>query len=211
MRKTIALAFLASATGACSYHGAADQPARGVAAVNVPVVARTDYSFDAAAPGGMLAPGEADRLDAWFRGLQLGYGDNIYVDGPYAENVRGEVAQVAGRYGMLVSPGAPVTVGRLPDGGVRVVVSRTRASVPGCPNWSEAASPNYQNRMLSNFGCSVNSNLAAMVANPTDLIQGQDSTGVVDPVTSAKAIDVYRTKPASGSGALQSVSTKSGG
>ena len=211
MRKTLALLFLASASGACSYHGTADQPSRGVSAVNVPVVARTDYAFDVAAPGGMLAPGEASRLDAWFRGLELGYGDSIYLDGPYAEGVRGEVAQVAGQYGMMVSPGAPVTVGRLPDGMARVVVSRNRASVPGCPNWSEPSSPTYQNRTSPNFGCAVNANLAAMVADPTDLVHGREGGGVVDPVTSAKAVDVYRNKPASGSGGLQSVNTKSGG
>lgn len=207
MRKTLALLLLASATGACG-HTAYDQPQRGVSAVNVPVVARTDYAFDAAAPGGMLAPGEAARLDAWFRGLDLSYGDAIYVDGPYAEGVRGEVAQLAGQYGMMVARGAPVTVGAVPDGTVRVVVSRNRASVPGCPNWSEAASPSYQNRMTSNFGCAVNGNLAAMVANPTDLVHGQEGGTVVDPATSAKAVNVYRSRAATGAGALQSVSTK---
>jgi pilus assembly protein CpaD len=207
MRKTLALLLLAPAVGACG-HTPYDQPARGVSAVNVPVVARTDYAFDAAAPGGMLAPGEAARLDAWFRGLQLGYGDAIFVDGPYAEAVRGEVAQVAGQYGLMVSRGAPVTVGAMPDGTARVVVSRTRASVPGCPNWSEPASPNFQNRMTSNFGCTVNGNLAAMVANPNDLVSGQEGGAVVDPVTSAKAVNVYRSRAASGAGGLPAVSTK---
>jgi pilus assembly protein CpaD len=206
MRKTLALLLLASAVGACG-HTPYDQPERGVSAVNVPVVARTDYAFDAAAPGGTLAPGEAARLDAWFRGLELGYGDTIFVDGPYADSVRGEVAQVAGQYGMMVSRGAPVTVGAMPDGTVRVVVSRNRASVPGCPDWSEPASPNYQNRMTSNFGCAVNGNLAAMIANPTDLVHGQEGGGVVDPATAAKAVNAYRNKPAT-SGGVQAVSTK---
>ena len=206
MRKTLALLLLASAVGACG-HTLYDQPERGVSAVNVPVVARTDYAFDAAAPGGTLAPGEAARLDAWFRGLELGYGDTIFVDGPYADTVRGEVAQVAGQYGMMVSRGAPVTVGAMPDGTVRVVVSRNRASVPGCPDWSEPASPNYQNRMTSNFGCAVNGNLAAMIANPTDLVHGQEGGGVVDPATAAKAVNAYRNKPAT-SGGVQAVSTK---
>jgi pilus assembly protein CpaD len=211
MRKALALALLASAAGACSYPGPVDQPARGVSAVNVPVITRADYVFDAAAPGGMLAPGEGNRLDGWFRSLNLGYGDSIFVDGPYADGARGEVAQVAGRYGLLVSNGAPATAGAMPDGVVRVVVSRNRAEVPNCPNWSEPASPNYQNRMMSNFGCGVNSNLAAMVANPTDLIHGQDGSGVTDPATSTKAINVYRSKTPTGNGALPSVSTKSGG
>lgn len=188
MRNAFILAFLASATAACG-HTPYDQPERGLSAVNVPVVARTDYSFDAAAPDGTLAPSEAARLDAWFRSLELGYGDNIYVDGAYAEGARADVARLAGQYGILVSNGAPVTVGQLAPGVVRVVVSRTRASVPGCPNWSEASTPNYQNRMMSNYGCAVNGNLAIMVANPTDLVQGQEGGGVTDPVTSAKAIN----------------------
>ena len=56
-------------------------PERGVASVNVPVVTSADYVFDAAAPGGALAPGEGDRLNGWFQGLGLGYGDTVYVDG----------------------------------------------------------------------------------------------------------------------------------
>jgi pilus assembly protein CpaD len=210
MRKTFALALLASAVGACG-HTPVDQPERGLAAVNVPVVSRTDYTFDAAVPGGMLSPTEAARLDGWFRGLDLGYGDSVYVDGLYADGVRPDVARIAGQYGMLVSSGAPVTVGALPEDVVRVVVSRTRASVPGCPNWSEASSPNYQNRMLSNFGCAVNSNLAAMVANPTDLVHGREDGGVTDAATSGKAIDLYRKKVPTGSGGLPAVNTKSGG
>jgi pilus assembly protein CpaD len=121
-----------------------------------------------------------------------------------------DVARVAGRYGLLVSAGAPVTVSAIPEGAVRVVVSRTQASVPGCPNWSEEAAPNYNNRMISNFGCSVNSNLAAMIANPQDLVYGREGDGVTDPRTATRAVDVYRSKAPTGNGALQSVSTKGG-
>ncbi len=206
MRKNFALVLLASVAGACSYTPE-DQPARGVSAVNVPVVARTDYAFDAAAPGGMLASGEAARLDAWFRGIELGYGDTVSVDGADALSATGDIARVAGRYGLQVSPGAPVTVGAIPPGAVRVVVSRTRASVPGCPNWSEPSSPNYQNRMISNFGCGVNANLAAMVANPEDLVHGREGSGVLDPATAARAVNVYRTTPPTGQKGLEKVST----
>ena len=210
IKKLTVLALAAASAGACSYTPN-DQPQRGVLPVNEPVVSRADYAFDVVAPGGSLPASEAARLDAWFRGLQLGYGDAIYVDGPYAGAVRGDVAAVAGRYGILVSNGAPVTAGGIANGAVRVVVSRTRAEVPGCPNWSEPAMPNYQNRMMSNFGCGVNGNLAAMVANPEDLVHGRDTNGVTDPAAAVRAIDVYRTKPITGAGPLQATSTKSGG
>lgn len=209
MRHKLAFLLLASVTaGACSYTPGEPVPQRGVAAVNVPVVSRADYSFDLAAPGGSLPPSEEARLDAWFSGLQLGYGDTITVDGPMADVARADVARAAGRYGLLVGDGAPVTVGAIPDGAVRVVVSRTRASVPGCPDWSSQTDmPNYNNKMISTFGCSVNSNLAAMIGNPQDLVYGQDGSGVNDPVTAARAVNVYRSKAPTGNGSLPAVST----
>jgi pilus assembly protein CpaD len=129
MRSKLGFLLIAAASvGGCSYHAqAGDLTDRGVEAVNTPVVTRADYVFDAAAPGGSLAPAEKARLDAWFRGLQLGYGDNIYVDAPYADAARYEVAQVAGNYGMMLEPGAPVTAGAVAPGSVRVIVSRTKA------------------------------------------------------------------------------------
>jgi pilus assembly protein CpaD len=207
MRSNFALLALGAALAGCST-GMPDQPSRGLAAVNVPVVSRADYVFDAAAPEGFLAPQEAGRLDSWFRSLGLGYGDNVYVDGGYNENARADVQRIAGQYGMLVQPGAPVTAGAVPPGVVRVVVARTRATVPGCPNWSEPASPNYHNRTMSNFGCAVNANLAAMVANPQDLIHGREGSGVSDATTAARAIGVYRTTPPTGTKGLQDISTK---
>jgi len=210
MRTRLALlTFAAVFASACSYTPH-DQPQRGVAAVNVPVVSRSDYVLDVAAPTGSLPPPESARLDGWFRGLQLGYGDSVYLDGPLAGSVREDVSLVANRFGLLVSNGSPVTTGAVPDGTVRVVVTRTRAQVPGCPNWSEPSSPNFQNRMLSNFGCSVNGNLAAMIANPEDLVRGRDPSGVTDPTTAARAINVYRTMPPTGNGGLQAVSPKGG-
>ena len=185
-----------------------DKPDRGVAAVNVPVVSSTDYVFDAAAPNGALAPGESERLNGWFQGLGLGYGDAVYVDGGYAPAAREQVAVVAGQYGMLVQQGAPVTAGSVQPGTVRVVVSRRRASVPGCPNFSVPAQPNYENRSMSNFGCSVNGNLAAMVADPVDLIHGREGTGVLDTATATKAVEYYRSTPPTGSKGLKEVSTK---
>ena len=212
MRSKFGLLLIAAASVAgCSYHAqAGDLADRGVEAVNTPVVSRADYVFDAAAPGGSLAPAEKARLDAWFRGLQLGYGDNIYVDAPYADAARYEVAQVAGNYGMMLEPGAPVTAGAVAPGSVRVIVSRTKAEVPGCPNWNVPAQPNYNNRMMSNFGCGVNSNIAAMVANPEDLVYGRES-GLGNNAAGTKAVILYRTTPPTGSGGLKEVSTSSGG
>ena len=206
MRSKIILIALASSLAACNTPQAANT---GVASVNVPVVTSADYVFDASAPDGALAPGEADRLNGWFQGLGIGYGDMIYVDGAYADAARGQVSAIAGQYGMMVSAGAPVTPGAVRPGSVRVVVSRRRAGVPNCPNWSVPSQPNYDNRSMANFGCGVNSNIAAMVANPEDLIHGREATGV-DINAAARAIQFYRSTPPTGTKGLQDVTTKGG-
>lgn len=207
MRCKLGLVLLATALTGCG-SVAYDEPSRGVAAVNVPVLTRSEFVFDAAAPDGGLSSAERARLDGWFSSLGLGYGDSIYVDGAYASGARDDVAQVAGRYGLMLSDGVPVTAGAVAPGTVRVVVSRARASVPGCPDWSEKSQPNFTNKTTSNYGCGVNSNLAAMVANPEDLIHGREGSSVVDATTSTKAIQSYRSTAPTGEQGLKDISTK---
>jgi pilus assembly protein CpaD len=186
----------------------ADIPDRGVAAVNVPVVTTANFVFDASAPAGSLAPGEAERLNSWFSTLGLGYGDSIYVDGGDAYAARNQVASIAGNYGMMVEAGAPVTAGAVAPGSVRVVVARRRAEVPGCPNWSVPSQPNIENRSMSNYGCGVNSALAAQVANPEDLLHGREAGAVGDAMTGAKAVIMYRRQAPTGTEGLKDISTK---
>ena len=207
MRTKFILVLLGSAVGACSYqpHDLAD---RGVETVRQPVLATSTYVTDLAAPGGVLAPMELGRLDGWFQGLDLAYGDSIYVDGAYSDAARAQVADVAGKYGMIVLPAAPVTAGPVQPGMVRVVVSRTRAEVPGCPDWSTPSQPNYNNRSMPGYGCSVEGAFASMVANPTDLFHGREAGASVDAITAAKAIQSYRKAAPTGEKGLQDISTK---
>ena len=97
-----------------------------------------DYALDPAAPGGSLPSSEAGRLDGCFPlSMQLGYGDNIYVDGADAYEVGSPMLpRVAGRYGMLVTAGAPVTAGVVqpgyrPGGRQLAAAPRCRAAPTG--------------------------------------------------------------------------------
>lgn len=209
MRSKFAILALAAVVSGCQ-HTTADLPDRGVSATNIPVVIRSDLAFDASAPDGSLSSTEQARLDAWFAGLGLGYGDTISVDGDYGQSARADVARVAGKYGMLLSQGAPVTQGAVAPGMVRVVVSRNRAEVPGCPNWSRPAQPNFNNRNMPNYGCGVNSNIAAMVADPVDLVHGREGDTVVDANAASRAVSVYYSTPPTGKKGLQDISTKKG-
>jgi pilus assembly protein CpaD len=178
--------------------------------VNEPVVQRTDYVFDLPAGGGATAS-DLGRLDAWFESLQIGYGDRVSVDtaGYGNDAVRNDVARVAGAYGLLVSDGAPITSGAIAPGSVRVVVSRTAATVPGCPIW-DASEIGARITTSPNYGCAVNSNLAAMIADPNDLVAGQAGATSVDAATSSKAIRTYRTKAPTGAGEVKQESSKAG-
>ena len=185
---------------------------RGVESINQPVVSRADYAADVSAAGlyGADAP-EAQKLAAWFDSLGLGYGDRVSVDdsAAYAGRSREVIAAVVARYGLLLADGAPVTTGAVAPGSVRIVVSRSTASVPGCPNWHLPSQPDLHNSTMSNFGCATNRNLAAMIANPEDLVRGATSSGV-DARTTAKAIKTYREKEPTGMQTLEKVDTKGG-
>jgi pilus assembly protein CpaD len=61
---------------------------------------------------------------------------------------------------------------------------------------------------MANFGCGVNSNLAAMVANPEDLIHGREGSGVGSTDTASKAVILYKYAPPTGTKGLQDISTK---
>lgn len=186
---------------------------RGVESVHQPVVARADYALDLTTTGDRLAEGEAVRLGGWLASMRLGHGDRLSIDegGNYANpGVRQDIAGEAARHGVLVSDVAPVTVGAIAPGTARVIVTRSRAEVPGCPDYSRVSQPNFDAHSSSNFGCGLNSNLAAMVANPDDLVRGQDGALIQDTVQGTKAINAYRNAAPTGSGGLKSESTGRG-
>lgn len=172
----------------------------GLESVHQPVVNRFDYTLDLSTGGDAgLASGESQRLAAWFDTLGVGYGDRISIDGgsAYAGSAsRDAIAAVAARDGLLLAEGAPITTGTVADGMVRVVVSRMAASVSGCPDWSRASQPEYGMSTMSNFGCASNTNLAAMVADPEDLVRGRE--GRADGQVASKAIQSFRAKKPSG-------------
>lgn len=196
--KSLPLLGLALALSACGTVN------RGMESVHQPVVQRTDYVIDVNASGDRLAPSERERLDGWFSSIGLGYGDRVAIDDPTGSGQgRRDVAELLSRRGLMTAGTAPVTGGALPPGAVRVVVSRATASVKACPDWSRPSVPEFAGSTMSNYGCAVNGALAAMVADPVDLVHGRDSNGPADPTLSAKAIKTFREAPPSGSRGLK--------
>jgi pilus assembly protein CpaD len=159
------------------------------------VVERSNFTLDVQTSQDGLSIPEQQRLSGWFEAMDLRYGDRISVDDPLSSDAtKNAVAELAGRFGLLIEATAPVTSGFVQPGYARVVLTRSSASVPGCPDWSESSDMNYNNATSPGYGCASNSNLAAMVANPEDLIEGEKGTGDTWVTGQTRAVDRYRTE-----------------
>ena len=180
---------------------------RGMQSVHQPVVSYSTFLYDVqTGSGDSLTPAERVRLAGWLNSIQFGYGDKIAIATNGATVSRGlqqDISDVIGQRGMLVGADHTAVAGTPPYGSVRLIVRRSSASVPGCPDWSRNAEDDAVNGISSNHGCAVNSNLAGMIANPEDLVRGQQTDSDLRTATSNRAIETYREKTPSGSGDLK--------
>jgi len=207
----VSIALLATAASACAPAAnelsAANNPS--IYSVHQPIVERTNFVLDVRTDARGLPAAEADRLRGWFESIDLRYGDTVAIDDGYGTNARADIARVVDEYGLLLSHAAPVTAGQVPAGSVRIIASRSNASVPGCPDWSTSdngvAPP--QNTS-SNFGCATAGNLAAMIANPNDLVEGQNPSGRGSATTAGRAIRTYREVQPTGRQGLPATATR---
>jgi pilus assembly protein CpaD len=168
MRHLILLPALAAAFALSACGGTQN---RGLESVHQPVISRTDFVYDVSS---RMGTDDRAKVAAWMRSLDVGYGDRISVDDPSdSAAVRDAIADVAAYHGLTLDPAAPRTAGAIAPGDVRIVVSRTKAEVPGCPDWSRSSRDEFNNDLASNYGCATNASLAAMVANPEDLVSGK--------------------------------------
>ncbi len=170
-----------------------------------PVVERSTVTLDVNTNSAGLPVSEQRRVAAWFEAMDLGYGDRVSVEDPLErEETRTAVADLAGRYGMLLSDALPVSTGDLQPGQARIVIQRSRASVPGCPDWSATSDASLGNGISPGYGCATNGNLASMIADPEDLIKGREGSTDTYISTSTNTIKAYTTgvgTKASGGGA----------
>lgn len=74
-----------------------------------------------------------------------------------------------------------------------LVLSFTRyvATAPACGDWSSTLVSDFKNLNSPNYGCAMQRNLAAMVADPRDLAQPADETGP-DATARTRMISAYR-------------------
>lgn len=209
---TLALLAIAGTLGGCMGGGAAGSN-RSLDSVHQPIVSNRILTFDVATMDGDLAPSEQGKLEGWLDAMGVSYGDRIAIEDPalYGRTAAtATIRRMVERRGLMVSDAVPVTAGAIAPGYVRVSMTRATAYVPGCPNWDSRGSASFGNATSSNYGCATNSNLAAMVADPRDLVKGAESNGA-DTATAAKPIRVYRDAEPTGKKGLKASSTSNAG
>jgi pilus assembly protein CpaD len=86
------------------------------------------------------------------------------------------LANALARQGLRPTMVAP---GGAPEGELHLVVEHATATVPRCPNWTKPPGDDFGNTMHSDFGCATAVDLAAVVADPRDLIEGRPLAPVV--------------------------------
>jgi pilus assembly protein CpaD len=174
-----------------------------------PVVTHASYTLDlAVGPDGLPVP-EQERLAGWFTAMQLRYGDQIAIADPLSTRAtRASVGAVVERFGLLLADEPAPGADAIAPGSVRVIITRAQASVPHCPDWSGNSAANPASATSTNFGCAVNSNLAAMVANPDQLLKGATTSGHTGAMTVDKAISSWRAAPPATSDTAKETSTR---
>jgi pilus assembly protein CpaD len=140
---------------------------------------------------GKLSASEDASLAAFAAASGLSYADRLTLrvsEANMAADYRHALNTVLGRFGLAVGNVEAAT--GLPSGIAMLAVSRPTVTLPDCGVHDGPHTFNVNNENMSNYGCAVRSNLAAMVANPADLISGNRLDGQPANVT-AKPVDAF--------------------
>jgi pilus assembly protein CpaD len=131
-------------------------------------------SFSAA--DAALMPDDSARFNGFVAGYLASGGDNAISvtvpDGPTAQQTIAYIGERLASYGV---PRSHIMVGYRRDNDPRVELDYTSftAHTDQCGNWSQASEIG-SNLPMSDFGCSVQHNIAAQIDNPRDLIAPRD-------------------------------------
>jgi pilus assembly protein CpaD len=197
LRQLSALVGLSAALGACTNTGAE------LATASVPIDYRLRHPiavreanrsvviFVGQGRGGLSAPQRADVMGLARTWVAEGTG-SIVVDVP-VDTPNARAAAVTGRdvQGLLAAGGVPprgITLRHYhPDDPqalptIMLTYPRIEAVAGPCGLWPEDLGPSianhsyFENKPYYNFGCAYQRNMAAMVANPSDLVQPRPET-----------------------------------
>jgi pilus assembly protein CpaD len=143
---------------------------------NHPITVEPSYTslklpFSASDAG--LLPDDAAKLQA-FVADYLSHGNGaISVTAPEGPDGQAAINYFGDRLAAMGVPPSRILVGQHDSADQRVEIGYVtyQAKTDPCGDWSQDASQTFDNQTMPDFGCSVQHNVAAMVANPRDLEQ----------------------------------------
>ncbi len=169
------------------------------AAVNHPIMVSPSYrslKVDFVPQAGGMTPMAAAQLDAFVADYRDRGTGSIAVSVPASSQTQGMIDVFAGHINRMGIARDKILVAthEAPTGDMRVEVNYVayQASVEkACGDWSENLAFTMHNRTPGNFGCAVQQNIAAMVADPRDLISPR-GMGESDAARRVTVLEKYR-------------------
>ncbi len=164
-------------------------------AVNHPIMVEpqfTSIKLDFSAPEAGLLPDDAQKLDAFVADYLSRGSGSISISAPKGQDSTAAISYFGTRLFEMGVPRSKILVGTHdgPDARVEIGFIAYKASTAPCGDWSENLAGTSANRTAANFGCSVQANIAAQVADPRDLIEMRPSDPV-DATRRAVVLDNY--------------------
>ena len=164
--------------------------------MNHPIVVDTAtnavrLSFSAADAG--LMPEDAARFDAFVAQYKADGNGAVNVTAPSGPTGQQTLSYFGERLAAAGIPRSRIMVGTRNDGDWRVELSYAGyvAHTVGCGDWgSQQASDTASNLPMANFGCAVQHNIAAQIANPRDLVDPA-ALGQSDAMRRATVMNAY--------------------
>lgn len=123
-----------------------------------------------------LSPAETSKLHAFLDAINPQSDYVVMVEQPTRKAGRVEMQRgksVAAAVKKLGYQVADYPVTDVQPGSIRVAVDHLSALGPKCPDWKIHPYAEYGAQQMPNTGCSDRTNLAAMIVNPADLVDGQ--------------------------------------
>jgi len=166
-------------------------------AVNHPISVEPSYQslkLNYAPADSGISPADQVRFDNFVEDYETHGNGSIAVSAPAGINSKEVVGFFAQRINDLGVSKDHIVVAThdAPAGDQRVEINYVsyQAHTASCGDWSENLSITFENQTAKNFGCSVQQNIAAQIADPRDLM-GPRRMDPVDAARRAVVLDHY--------------------
>ena len=163
--------------------------------VNHPITVEPRFAaikLSFSAPEAGLLPDDAERFDAFVADYLSRGSGSISVSAPQGADSTAALTYFGTRLFSMGVPRSRIIVGTHDGSESRVEIGYIAygAKTDPCGDWSDDVAKTYDNRSTRNFGCAVQHNIAAQVADPRDLIEMRP-TDPADAVRRGQVLDNY--------------------